>query len=130
MEYISQKILVDWCHLDEVGAAWVPATYKQYKYQVLINAGQTLSGFTKAKKLCWPERVKKIGTSHTIDDKKGFTVMVGMTFRTQQLLPPFIIFSNGFYKKLMNIYFFLNNHNTIVKFSNKYCQTEENIMSW
>ena len=46
--------------------------------------------------------------------------MVGVDFRTSQLIPPFIIFSGGFCKTLMKkAQNLLNYHKTIVIFTKK-----------
>ena len=57
--------------------------------------------------------------------------MVGMEFRTSQLIPPFIIFSGGFYKTFMEKYRnSLNDNKTIVTFTDKHWQKEESTIIW
>ena len=57
--------------------------------------------------------------------------MVVMELRTSQLLPPFIILSGGFCKKLMKkSQISLTDHNPLVIFTKKHSQEEETNMIW
>ena len=90
---ISQKIPVDWRELAKADSVKIGNRFIEEDVEIVVNLDQTFVQFNpKAQYVIAPQGAQIIGRKIKMNEKAGFTVMVGVELNSSTMIDPFILF--------------------------------------